>query len=94
MLGPTLPVALAAEAAPLMAQVRIELRPTAYRGHARVASARTVYTRAWSLRAGRQVLSLPLTHAALRHALLRVTVVIRATTQVRAAAAQTSLQMR
>ena len=93
MLGTALPPAVAAEAAPLMAQVRIELRSTGRHGHAGTASTRTVYTRAWSLRAGRHMLSLPLTRAALGHALLHVTVVIRATTEVRASAAQTSLHV-
>ena len=93
MLATALPPAVAAKAAPLMAQVRIELRPTGRHGRAGTASARTVYTRAWSLRAGRHVLSLPLTGAALGHALLHVTVVVRGTTEVRASAAQTSLHL-
>jgi hypothetical protein len=93
IVGPSLPPAVSGNAAPLMAQVRIELRPTGRRGHAGAASSRTVYTRAWSVRAGRQVLTLPLTRAALSHALLHVTVAIRATTEVRASAAQTSLQV-
>jgi hypothetical protein len=93
MLGTALPPAVAAKAAPLVAEVRIELRPAGRHGHAGTASTHTVYTRAWSLRAGRHVLSLPLTRAALSHAVLHVTVVIRATTEVRASAAQTSLQM-
>ena len=94
VLGPTLPLAVAAKGAPLVAQVRIELEPTGRRGRAGAASTRTVYTRAWTLRAGRQVLTLPLTRAALRHAVLHVTVVVRATSVVRASAAQTSLQIR
>jgi surface antigen len=94
LVGSTSPAGAAANVAPLMAQVRIELRPTGRRGQAGVASTRTVYTRAWSLRAGRQVLSLPLTRAALSHALLHVTVAIRGTATVRASAAQTSLQVR
>jgi hypothetical protein len=93
MLGTALPPAVAAKAAPLVAEVRIELRPTGRHGHAGTAGTRTVYTRAWSLRAGRHVLSLPLTRAALSHALLHVTVVIRATAEVRASAAQTSLHL-
>ena len=93
MLGPALPLAVAARGAPLVAQVRIGLEPTGRRGRAGAASARIVYTRAWSLRAGRQVLSLPLTRPALRHAVLRVTVVVRAIRGVRASAAQTSLHM-
>jgi surface antigen len=94
VLGPALPLAVAAKGGALVAQVRIGLQPTSRRGRAGAASTRTVYTRAWTLRAGRQVLSLPLTRAALRHAVLHVTVVVRATTAVRASAAQTSLQIR
>ena len=59
VLGPALPLAVAAKGAPLVAQVRIGLQPAGRRGRAGAASTRTVYTRAWSLRAGRQVLSLP-----------------------------------
>jgi hypothetical protein len=94
VLGPALALAVAAKGAPLVAQVRIGLQPAGRSGRAGAASARTVYTRAWSLRAGRQVLSLPLTRAALRHAVLHVTVVVRATREVRASAAQASLQVR
>jgi surface antigen len=94
VVGPALPPGVAGRAAALMAQVRIELRPIGRRGHGGAASTRTVYTRAWSVRAGRQVLSLPLTRAALSHVLLHVTVAIRGTTEVRASAAQTSLQVR
>jgi surface antigen len=93
VLGPAVSLAVAARGAPLVAQVRIGLEPTGRRGRAGAASTRTVYTRAWSLRAGRQVLSLPLTRAALRHAVLHVTVVVRAMRGVRASAAQTSLQV-
>jgi surface antigen len=93
VLGPALPLAVAAKGAPLVAQVRIGLQPTGRLGRAGATSTRTIYTRAWSLRAGRQVLSLPLTPAALRHAVLHVTVVVRVTTEVRASAAQTSLRV-
>jgi surface antigen len=93
VVGPALPPGVAGTTAPLMAQVRIELRPTGRRGHGSAASTRTVYTRALSVRPGRQVLSLPLTRAALSDALLHVTVAIRGTTEVRASAAQTSLQV-
>ena len=51
-------------------------------------------TVALRVRAGRQVLRLLLTRAALRDAVLHVTVAVRATTAVRASAAQTSLQVR
>jgi hypothetical protein len=94
VLGPTLPLGVAAQGAPLVAQVRVGLQPAGRSGRAGVASARTVYTRALRVRAGRQVLSLLLTRAALRSAVLHVTVAVRGTTAVRASAAQTSLQVR
>jgi surface antigen len=94
MLGPAVALAVAGQGTPLVAQVRIALQPTARHGHAAVASTRTVYARALRLRAGRQVLSLPLTPSALHHAVLHVTVAVRATTAVRASAAQTSLHVR
>jgi len=94
MLGPTLPLAVAAKGTPLVVQVRIGMQPTGLRRRAGVASTRTIYTRALRLHAGRQVLSLPLTRAAQRHAVLHVTVAVRGSTAVRASAAQTSLQLR
>jgi surface antigen len=94
VLGPTLPLAVAAKGASVVAQVRIRLQPTQGRGRAGTASTRTVYTGAVKLRAGRQELRLPLVAAALRHARLHVTIVVLGTPEVRTSAAQTSLQVR
>ncbi|MGZ4293985.1 MAG: CHAP domain-containing protein [Solirubrobacteraceae bacterium] len=91
-LGPRLPLSLAANGG-VVAEVRIRLQRSAGAGRAGAASTRTVYTRAWRLRAGTQVLSLPLAAAAVRHAVLRVTIVVRGTSQIRVAAAQTTIRL-
>jgi hypothetical protein len=44
------------------------------------------------LRTGHQTLSLPLAPSALRHAVVRVTVVVRGTADIHASAAQTSFR--
>ena len=92
-LGPRLPLALAARGAPVVAEVRIGLQRTDGRGRARAAATRTVYTRPWRLRAGGQVLSLPLSASAVRHAVLHITVIVRATSRIRVGAAQTTLHL-
>jgi surface antigen len=92
-LGPRLPLALAAKGAPVVAEVRIGLQRTDGRGRAGAAATRTVYTRAWRLRAGGQVLSLPLAASAVRHAVLHITVIVRATSRIRVGAAQTTLRL-
>jgi surface antigen len=92
-LGPRLPLSLAARGSGVVAEVRIRLQRSAGAGRARPASTRTVYTRAWRLRAGDQVVSLRLAAGALRHAVLRVTIVVRATAQIRVAAAQTTVRL-
>jgi surface antigen len=92
-LGPRLPLALAAKGAPVVAEVRVGLQRTDGRGRAGAAATRTVYTRAWRLRAGGQVLSLPLAASAVRHAVLHITVIVRATSRIRVGAAQTTLRL-
>lgn len=93
ILGPRLPLSLAAKGSGVVAEVRIGLQRATGRARAGTASTRTVYTRAWRLRAGDQVLNLPLAAAATRHALLRVTIVVRGTAQIRVAAAQTIVRL-
>jgi surface antigen len=93
-LGPRLPLALAARGGPLVADVRIGLQRTDGQGRAGAAATRTVYTRTWRLRAGGQVLSLPLAASAARHAVLHITVIVRPTSQIRVGAAQATLRLR
>jgi surface antigen len=92
-LGPRLPLALAAKGAPVVAEVRIGLQHIDGRGRAGAAATHTVYTRAWRLRAGGQVLTLPLAASAVRHAVLHITVIVRATPRIRVGAAQTTLRL-
>ena len=92
-LGPRLPLALAAKGAPVVVEVRIRLQRTDGQGRAGAAATHTVYTRAWRLRAGGQVLSLPLAASAIRHAVLHITVIVRATPRIRVGAAQTTLRL-
>ncbi len=91
-LGPTLPVSLAAHGVPVVADVRLRVTPTGQAGRARAASAPMTYTRAMKLRAGHQTLTLSLARSALRHAVLRVTVVVRGTANIHASTAQSSIR--
>jgi surface antigen len=93
VLGPRLPLSLAAKRTGVIVEVRIGLQRAAGTARGVAASARTVYTRAWRLRAGEQVLRLPLSAAAGRHAVLRVTIVLRGTSQIRVAAAQRTVRL-
>jgi len=93
VLGPRLPLSLAADGSGVVAEVRIELQRGVGSGRAGAASARTVYTRALRLRAGGQVLSLPLTGAVSGRAVLRVSVVVRPTSQIRVGSAQTTVRL-
>ena len=77
----------------MVTEVRIGFQRTDGRGRAGAAATRTVYTRAWRLRAGGQVLSLPLAASAVRHAVLHITVIVRATSRIRVGAAQTTLRL-
>jgi len=93
LLGPQLPLSIAAKGSPVTAVVRIQLHRALGRGRGAAASSRTIYTRAWRLRAGSQVLTLPLAGAVTRHAVLQVTVVVRGTGAIRVGAGQTSVRV-
>jgi len=92
-LGPRPLLALAANGRSVVAVVRIGVQRADVHGQAGAAATRTVYARAWRLRAGGQVLSLPLSASAARHALLRITVIVRATSWIRVGAAQTTIRL-
>lgn len=91
-LGPRLPLSLAAKGSGVVAEVRVALQRGVGAGRAGAASTRTVYRRALRLRAGDQVLSLPLALVAGTHAVLRVSVIVRATPQIHVASAQTTVR--
>ena len=93
ILGPRLPLSLAAGRTGVLAEVRIALQRGVGGGRAGAASTRIVYTRALRLRAGNQMLSLPLTTAAAGHAVLRVTIVVRATSQIRIGSGQRTVRL-
>jgi hypothetical protein len=93
ILGPRLPLSLAAGERGVVAEVRVVLQRGVGAGRAGAASSRTIYARALRLRAGNQVLSLPLGLAAGGNAVLRVTVVVRATSQIRVGSAQRAVRL-
>jgi surface antigen len=91
-LGPQQALSIAAATAPFVAQVRVTIKRTTGTRRHRAIVARIVYAAARQLRAGSQVLSLPV--AAARGVVLSVSVVVRSRPGIRVASAQTSVRVR
>jgi surface antigen len=92
VLGPQPALSIAAAKAGFVAEVRVTSRRTTGVGRRRAVLARIVYAAARQLRAGSQVLSLPV--AAARGVVLSVSVVVRSRPGIHVPAAQTSLSVR
>jgi surface antigen len=91
--GPQLALALAAAASPLVAQIRITVTPRLGAGPRRAVVARVTYTAARRLRAGRQVLTLPVAVPSARGVLVSVSVAVRGVPGIQIAPAQMSLRL-